>query len=95
MLRVKIELVPGGQEELTETLDVVYIGNDGRGNHSVSHYDVYVEDPRGQPYPRRTRRGWIKHLKWISRRGPKTGRIHLAIRALQALEDHYRGFQDR
>lgn len=81
MLRVTIEVVPYGIDEQTQVLDTIYIGNSG-GNHSVAHYDVYDQDPRGQPYPRWKRQGWVGRLKWISRRGDDHGRFKVAALAL-------------
>jgi hypothetical protein len=82
MLRIKIEIVPHGVEELTTVLHTLYVGNDGKGNHSIGHYDVYDEDPRGAPYPRSSRRGWIGRLLWVPRLGTDRNRLRLAERAL-------------
>ncbi len=47
MLRVKIELVPFGQEEGTRTLHTAYIGNVG-GDSEIGVYDAWLDvDPRG------------------------------------------------
>lgn len=92
MLRVRVEIVPYGVEEGAHDILTVYIGNDGSGNHSIGHYDVYVEDPRGQARPRSSRRGWIGKILWFPRRGADRNRIRLAQRALalavaRAVED--------
>lgn len=92
MLRVKIELVPHGIDEMTTELLTLYIGNNGKGGHSIGHYDVYEQDPRGHGYPRSSRPGWIGRLNWVPRIGPNKNRIRLAQRALdlyvnRAVED--------
>jgi hypothetical protein len=58
MLRIKIEIVPYGVEEGVTVLHTFYVGNDGKGNRSIGHYDV--PDARN---PAGLRRGF-KALSW-------------------------------
>lgn len=46
MLRIKVELVPFGNEEWAKEIGRIKIGNDGTGNSQVGNYDVilYQED---------------------------------------------------
>jgi hypothetical protein len=82
MLRIKIEIVPYGVEEGVTVLHTFYVGNDGKGNRSIGHYDVYDQDPRDAPYPRSSRPGWVGRLLWVPRRGSDRNRLRLAERAL-------------
>jgi hypothetical protein len=82
MLRVRVEIVPHGEESQATDIAVVYIGNNGKGGRSIGHYDVYVSDPRGQPYPRHLRAGWIGYIPWFNRAREGRGRIKLASIAL-------------
>jgi hypothetical protein len=85
MLRVKIELVPGGVEAGTQLLDEIFIGNDGTGS-ICGNYDVYTQDPRGKPKPRDTRPGWIGRVEDVQRE-PDQGHRYTVIRgALERLE---------
>lgn len=84
MLRVTVELVPGGIEDYASTLETVYIGNDGTGNRDIGHYDIYTADPRGQDKSsgRHTRKGWIGRIQSFPRRD---GYVRLAIWSLRLL----------
>ena len=46
MLRVTIDLIPFGREELKKELGVVEIINDGTGNAELGNYDVYVNQDK-------------------------------------------------
>lgn len=78
MLRVKLEVVPFGQEGLASTLTELFIGNDGTGTKEVGHYDVYTSDPRKKPYPRNERDGWIGRIENFNR---EDGRDALTAKA--------------
>ena len=81
MLRVRVEIVPHGIESAAEVLEERFIGNDGTGGHDIGSYDIYDEDPRGKPYPRNERTGWLGRIENI-RRGPEHRR-RLAAEALE------------
>lgn len=80
MLRVTVEVVPFGIEAAAETLDTIYIANDGTGTPEIGNYDVYTEDPRGGPYPRAERPGWVGRIENLQR--GKSHRLTLAARAV-------------
>jgi hypothetical protein len=85
MLRMRVEVVPYGVEEATTAMRTVYIGNDGTGTRAFGHYDVYVEDPRGEDKSegRDKRPGWVGCI----RRFPRTrGRVALAGKALRLVD---------
>ena len=49
MLRIKIELVPYGNENQARILHTVFVGNTG-GSMETGNYSVWVDDdPRGYP----------------------------------------------
>jgi hypothetical protein len=81
MLRVRVEVVPYGIEEAGEVIHERYIGNDGTGGHDIGSYDIYDEDPRGRPYPRHERPGWLGRLE--GRRRDEDHRRRLAVEALE------------
>lgn len=82
MLRITVEVVPGGYEGAKRTLSTVYVGNDGTGSVQVGNYDVYLEDPRHQDYPRAQRKGWVGRIENFNRRGATRGRDSLSAMAL-------------
>ena len=47
MLRIKIELVPYGKEDLTRQIGSVIISNDGTGTHTVGNYKYTLSDETG------------------------------------------------
>jgi hypothetical protein len=83
VLRVRVELIPHGCFEMAETLDVVYITNDGSGTSSgpneggIGNYNV-TRAPK--PAEGDNSLGRIEGVP----RSPKH-RLGLAIRALQML----------
>lgn len=92
MLRVTVDLIPQGQHALTETLDTIYVANDGTGSGLIGHYDVYTSDPTEHPIDRdepgealaaaRQRRpGWIGRIENVERTEK-----HRALLSAQALE---------
>jgi len=48
MIRIKIELVPHGNEALTETLGKILIINDGSGNKEMGNYNYMLFDGKGE-----------------------------------------------
>ena len=80
MLRVTVEVVPFGIEQAAETIDTIYVGNDGTGGPEVGNYDVYTRDPRGGPHPRQDRPGWAGRIENLPR--GKSHRLTLAAKAL-------------
>lgn len=82
MLRITVEVVPGGYEGAKRTLSTVYVGNDGTGSSNVGNYDVYLEDPRHQDYPRAQRKGWIGRIENFNRHVFSRGRDNLSSLAL-------------
>jgi len=44
MLRITIDLVPFGKEDLTEKIGEIIIHNDGTGNHEVGNYKYELSD---------------------------------------------------
>lgn len=88
MLVVKVEVWPHGDEDAAIELDRVYAANDGTGGgeaSEVGNYDVYTEDPRGRPKPRKDRPGWVGRVEGHDRTEPDKGRLSLAMRALLAV----------
>lgn len=83
MLHVKIDIVPHGVEEGRDTMLELFIGNDGTGPPDIGNYDVYISDPRGKPYPRNERDGWIGRIERHPRHGIHRGRNELVQKALQ------------
>jgi hypothetical protein len=81
MLRVRVEILPHGDESRAEILEERFVGNDGTGGDAIGNYDVYDLDPRGKPYPRELRTGWLGRLEG-RRRGPDHRR-RLAVEALE------------
>jgi len=48
MLRVTIDLIPFGREELKKELGIVEIINNGTGNAGLGNYTIYIDpDKRG------------------------------------------------
>lgn len=82
MLRIQVELVPHGDESRASTLTMLYVGNDGTGTSEKGNYNVYTEDPRGKPFPREERSGWIGRIEGFSRYGRNRNRDALAAEAL-------------
>lgn len=84
MLRIKIELVPHGDESRVKVLDEVFVGNDGTGERGgpnsggVGNYDVYETDPRED------RDRHIGRIEGIER--TPEHRVLLARKALELLE---------
>lgn len=81
MLRVRVEIVPHGVEAAAEVLDERFIGNDGTGGRATGSYDVYDADPRGKPYPRHEREGWLGRIEDYPR-SPEHRR-YIAAKALK------------
>ena len=48
MLRIKVELVPFGNESLTRSIGQVLIANDGTGDLAVGNYKYSITDASGK-----------------------------------------------
>lgn len=87
MLRVRVELIPHGDESRLEVLDECYIVNDGTGTATGEHeggignYYVTEIDPRVKDYPEEAAVGRIE-----GQPRTKTHRTQLAVRALQVIQ---------
>lgn len=84
MIHVRIEIVPVGEEPKRYIADELFIANDGAGDHTIGSYDVYTSDPRGKPYPRNAREGWIGRIEGVERADGHRRRLVAA--ALELLE---------
>jgi hypothetical protein len=82
MLHVRVDVVPGGIEQVRYNLTDLYLANDGTGDRRTGHYDVYLRDPRGQDKSkgRDKRPGWIGRIENFDR---TRGRDVLAAEGLR------------
>ena len=54
MIRITVELLPGGIERLKRTLTVAHITNNGTGSNSWGNYSYQLEVQRGKGESHRT-----------------------------------------
>lgn len=47
MLKLTLEVIPFGKDELKKTLGIVEIINDGTGDHELGNYTIYVDPDNG------------------------------------------------
>lgn len=78
MLRVTIEKLPSGYENLKMRLYVLEISNDGTGDNREGHYDVTLTRPNQTSVTARVRR---------HRRDQRNGALRLVKQALDAIKE--------
>jgi hypothetical protein len=84
MLRVKVELVPYGDETQTSQLTEIIIGNDSTGGREIGNYDVFAVDPRYRDYPSMYS---IGRIEGVQRFPDQRHAVGVAARALEIVQE--------
>ena len=91
MLRVRVELVPFGQEDLVAQIGCLLIGNDASGDEEVGTYDVAYRpgDPENVTAEILTERDWEWTHARVEDHARDQGLLPLVEAAIQAVRQVY------
>lgn len=86
LLRITVELVPHGDEDLAEVLSTTYVANTLTGHHFSGDYAIFDEDPRDRPAPRPV--GYVHGWRRVNADGTYSDVRGLASIALAQASHH-------